>query len=124
MNKYQDALNRVKTTMDGNSVYKEYTNSYSFFSKDINTLQELINEKSNKPTIDEIKQEWKELGYVWTEGIMYIHLIKLEKDICIRKTDKEYECYDADDYDGQSLTLTFKEHQLLTKTFKALGWEE
>lgn len=90
----------------------------------VHAFKEELKVLENKtPTLDEVKKEWKELGYVWTEGVMYIHLIRLEKDICISKMDKEYECYDADDYDNQSLTLTFKEHQLLTKTFKALGWE-
>lgn len=50
MNKYQEALDRLKTTMsDGDSAYKSYTDSYTVFTKDINTIQELIkNQKLDK----------------------------------------------------------------------------
>ena len=59
MNKYQEALDRVKTTMsDGKSVYKAYTDSYSIFFKDIATLQELV----DKATPQTVIPKWKE-GY-------------------------------------------------------------
>lgn len=52
MNKYQEALDRVKTTMsDGKSVYKSYTDSYSIFFKDIATLQELVDKATPKKPV-------------------------------------------------------------------------
>lgn len=80
-------------------------------------------------TLEEVKKEWKDLGYTWEENEIYI-CISIEdpidevlKDIHINKNHKSYECFDEDDCDSRSLQLTLKEHQLLTKTFRALGWE-
>lgn len=53
MNKYQEALNRIRTApsfMGGTDLYKTHLNSSELFLQDINTLQELVNkEKAVKP---------------------------------------------------------------------------
>ena len=92
-------------------------------------IEHLIKIINHEPTLEEIKKEWEELGYTWEEHEIYI-CISIEdpidgtlKNIYIDKKRKYYECYDEDDWDSRSLQLTFKEHQLLTKTFRALGWE-
>lgn len=93
-----------------------------------NTLEKLV-DQTETPTLEEVKKEWEELGYKWKENEIYIHITKrdkllcVDKDICITKQDKEYCCYDEDE-DYSCLSITSKEHNLLTKTFRALGWFE
>ena len=70
------------------------------------------------PTLEEVKKEWEEKGYSWIETKDEILLISNKKQIFIDKRDKMYSC------SGWSTNfITFQEHQLLTKTFKALGWK-
>lgn len=66
---------------------------------------------------DEIKKEWEKLGYKWKEEGREITLEHKERsrEIYIDKIDKAY-------YSGYF--LIFQELNLLTKTFKTLGWEE
>ena len=91
------------------------------------TLEKLV-DQTKTPTLEELIKEWEELGYEWKENEIYIHITKRDKllcvvkDICIAKQDKEYCCYDEDE-DYSCLSITSKEHNLLTKTFRALGWE-
>lgn len=69
-------------------------------------------------TEEEIKKEWEEKGYSWIETKDEILLISKKKQIFIDKRDKMYSCA------GHSTNfITLQEHQLLTKTFKWLGWE-
>lgn len=90
-------------------------------------LNKIINLLEYTPTLEEVKREWEALGYKWEENEIYIHITKRDKllcvtkDICISKQDKEYCVYDEDE-DYSCLYLLLQEHQLLTKTFKALGW--
>lgn len=84
----------------------------------------------NSTTIEEVKKEWKDNGYTWEESKDFITIYKEDplddevvKEILINKCGKTYECYNAADYDSQSLTLTLKEHIRLTKTFIAKGWK-
>lgn len=61
MNKYQEALNRVKTApsfMGGTDLYKTHLNSSELFLQDIATLQELI----DKETPKKVSAEWH-VGY-------------------------------------------------------------
>lgn len=68
------------------------------------------------PTEEEIKKEWEELGY------------KVENNYRNMKI-----CFDGEvafilntrvkDYSIYLNSISFQEHQLLTKTFKMLGWE-
>lgn len=72
-------------------------------------------------TLEEIKKEWEELGYEWEkrEHIILIYNRKIDKMIGINTMICSYGSYNSD---GESSIITFQEHQLLTKTFKALGW--
>ena len=61
MNKYQEALNRIKTApgfMGGTDLYKTHLNSSEPFLQDIATLQELV----DKATPQTVIPKWKE-GY-------------------------------------------------------------
>lgn len=77
------------------------------------------------PTIEEVKKEWEKLGYKWFEDDYKISLITtvndFVKEIYLDKVDRKYCCFDGgtgEEYDS----ITIQEHQLLTKTFKALRW--
>lgn len=127
MNRYQEALNKVKEkfVISLQCLTSEDKNKQM---KYVNILQELV-DTTKPPTLEEVKKEWEALGYTWEENEIYI-CISIEdsideslKDIYIDKKHKSYECFDEDDADSISLQLTLKEHQLLTKTFRALGWE-
>ena len=110
MNKYQEALDEM------------CCNCYTSCSKDgkpclaYMKLQELI-DQTKTPTLEEVKKEWEKLGYKWKEEGREITLEHKERsrEIYIDKIDKAY-------YSGYF--LIFQELNLLTKTFKALGWEE
>lgn len=78
-----------------------------------------------KPTIEEVKKEWKELGYrIFTiEGYnicLYKYYEKYNEEYAIT-IDLQGNCYYCEDMD---VVIDMKVHQLLTKTFRALGWFE
>lgn len=80
--------------------------------------------------IEEVKQEWIDDGYTWEENKDFITIYREDplddnvvKEILINKSRRTYECYNASDYDSQSLSLTLEEHARLTKTFRAKGWK-
>lgn len=76
--------------------------------------------KENNPTLEEVIKEWEELGYKltrherclleFTKNDMFLKIYNIGNVITYEK-----QAY------GYSQRITFKEHQLLTKTFKALG---
>lgn len=130
------------------------------FQVDIDNLQELVDEynvnESNireilltgnmfkdekKPTLEEVKKEWEELGYVFsrtTNKEYGLDTILLEKEeiktiqgqserniiwIHIYVNSKQFvKSRMRESGDMGIKFFTFEEHQLLTKTFKALGW--
>lgn len=79
------------------------------------SLKELV-DKEKSPTLEEVKKEWEELGYEFELYSHSIQLINSSKNNEIIIWLNNPRCYDC----GNSISL--KEHQLLTKTFKALGW--
>ena len=85
------------------------------FEKDTNI------EKRNL-TLEEVKKEWEDLGYIWIKGHNYICL-RSDFDELYAKKEIRIILY-AKQYYKVSGLLTLQEHQLLTKTFKALGWEK
>ena len=112
MNKYQEALDYVNksvcTALSCLGVNDTKT------KESLHTLQELV-DKEKSPTLEEVKKEWEELGYEFELYSNKIELINSRKnnEIIIWFNPNYYDC-------GNSISL--KEHQLLTKTFKALGW--
>lgn len=112
---YKNALYRL-------TKYIDFPNSHPFNSKEdepvkfYRLLNELV-EKEKSPTLEEVKKEWEALGYIWKENSSAINLYgkKYGLHILLSKDDKEYFRYDTANF-------TFQEHQLLTKTMKALGW--
>lgn len=130
MDKYQEALNKIKYIIDSINSFKDpfvYNESIKL-SKHYDALQELI-DQNKKPTFKECIEEWKALGYEWVEGY-YINgyeiylLLSFEnknKTIMIYPKSESYKYID-NEIDGTVADISFQENQLLTKTFKALGW--
>lgn len=80
----------------------------------IEKLVESLRESEKTLTLEEIKQEWEKLGYVCEEGAC--HLVLRYKGTNNMIHIWEDHTYRVDDW------LTFQEHNLLTRTFRALGW--
>lgn len=79
-----------------------------------------LREEIKIPTIDEVKKEWEEDDWKWEEDYLSISLTKSSRVITIYTHNKEYDCTRFNMWKVGCLSI--KEHQLLTKTFKALGW--
>lgn len=117
-NKYQEALKELKefihSELDGTRMLDEYL-------KHCDTLQELV-DKNKVYTLEEVKKMWEELGYEIYQGKNYISMKnKKKKEITIKIKDKYYFKRDDDNFPDD---ITFQEHQLLTKTIKALEVED
>ena len=86
----------------------------------------------NKQALEEIKKEWEELGYKWSSDVDEEIFLKMPIKyttkyviITISSVRKAYWKRVNDNLENLNyLPFLFKEHQLLTKTFKALGWYE
>lgn len=113
-NKYQEALNNYSENVD----YRDYsTKTVDIVNESYDTLQELV-DKTKTPILEQVKIEWEKLGYVWEkrEHIIFLYNKKNGKMISINTTICGYSAYN---FDCVSLIITFQEHQLITKTFKA-----
>ena len=129
MNKYQEALDYVNksvcTALSCLGVNDTKT------KESLYTLQELV-DKEKSPTLEEVKKAWEELGYEWCASNNNKHIVLIKeikndmyngdynKIISINSIIKNYACYIDESYSHDA--ITFEEYQLLTKTFKALGW--
>ncbi len=81
-----------------------------------------LTEQYESPTLEEVKKEWEECGYVWKETgkeILLDNNIE-EKGIRIYKSFKLYHVKALGENYFEN--VSFALHKLLTKTFKALGW--
>lgn len=126
MNKYQEALNELyKQRSERYKVYqkhKDWSKEIIEFDKvgdSLRTLQELVDEKYNNPTEEEVLKEFEELGYEISEEIRYCRpfmIIEKGYSIMISIDKKEKEYYTSLGY------ISLQLHKLLTKLFKAWGW--
>ena len=124
MNKYQEALNNYSENVD----YRDYsTKIVDIVNESYDTLQELV-DQTKTSTLEEVKKEWEELGYEWRIPKEYPHMIWLvddeeeEKWVLRIKINTQSKKYLKLWGDGGFERFTFQEHNLLTRTFKALGW--
>lgn len=113
-------MNRLKKQID----YAKFTEN-SIVTLDIDYAERLLLEltkQNESPTLEEVKKEWEELGYVWKETSKEILLDNNieEKAIRIYKSFKLYHVKALGENYFEN--VSFSLHQLLTKTFKALGW--
>jgi hypothetical protein len=107
MNKYQEALDSICNKCFGNEPKK--------------ILQELVNQ-TKTPTLEDVKKEWEELGYELNRHERRELIFKFKEDGTIftmwNFNSIRYSKY----WRGKPANISLQEHQLLTKTFKALGW--
>ena len=111
--------------------------------KNIKLLQELV-DQTKTPTLEEVKKEWEALGYTfetrvddyhngmaYTRYIISIRINGNKRLIILKKYDKSislnyyWEVFDREGYkvpNYERFDTTLQEHQLLTKTFRALKW--
>lgn len=101
-----------------------------------------LKEKTKEPvyTLEEVKKEWEALGYeLINDYCSDFHFVrKIENTIYNRPIYHHFEIekinggryipyssFEKDDNfnNRQYFVISFQEHQLITKTFKALGWE-
>ena len=142
MNKEEIKLLQERTYAISNSLFPLNTffndirdNDNPRFGKDL-AYQDLklivdefyrLREKIKIPTIDEVKKEWEDIGYEWFEngGIIVlqqqIQYTNKYVIITINLGKKAY--WKIVDDNLNFIPFSFQEHQLLTKTFAALGWE-
>lgn len=78
--------------------------------------------KEQDPTLEEVKKEWEALGYEVLEDNLVLQFRKKYKTIAIYKHNKVYDC--TRDNICRVNVITFQEHELITKTLKALLKEE
>ena len=117
-------LKKIKEQID----YAKFTEN-SIVTLDIDYAERLLlelTEQYESPTFEEVKKEWEELGYKLLYRQQDSTLIELFNEnkmtiIIINNNEKSYIKLLAYDYSSYC-PLNFQEHQLLTKTFKALGW--
>lgn len=122
--RYKELFEKSGDPLDAHPV-EAYKESIEYAEKKIKRLQECKNEiiKQTKiHTLEEIKQIWENAKYEW-EGTdpQNIYLYKEEKTIKINIIYLEYECYDY--LSTLPVKITSEEHNLITKTLKALEVE-
>lgn len=98
----------------------------SIVTLDIDYAERLLLELTKQyesPTLEEVKKEWEELGYeIIEDNNIRLKLKKGLSTIQISKIKKVYKKVIGCEEDNRGNFLTLQEHNLLTKTFKALGW--
>ena len=122
-------MNRLKKQID----YAKFTEN-SIVTLDIDYAERLLlklTEQYESPTLEEVKKEWEELGWYWhyfynENGIA--NKYRITKYVPSRKRDGSgdyqleiYLCNNTKTF-NINFNMDMQEHQLLTKTFKALGW--
>lgn len=80
-----------------------------------------LRELEKTPTLEEVKKEWEELGYEIYQEKKYIAMKNKTKKIEIIIDFKDRDYFKRDD-DNFWEIISLQEHQLLTRTMKALGW--
>lgn len=93
----------------------------------------------HNPTLEEVKKEWEELGYKQIKDYDCFHLVKKMNNNMDKNKTTYYHFEINEDYyvhyysyniqeslsfvgEKYVCVIKNKEHQLLTKTFRALGW--
>lgn len=85
-------------------------------------LLNYLDEQSRIPSLEQIKKEWEELGYEFT---IYTAEDDTMRKFDISKNGEKIILWYDHSYSKVGNTdhcFTIQEHNLLTKTFKALGW--
>lgn len=91
----------------------------------MNIFKELVDEKLNEPTLEQVKKMWEENGWKVSEDGYFetITFIKGEKGIEFDIKDKTYFTFQKE-LEHNSFDIDCKLHALITKTIKALEKEK
>lgn len=89
--------------------------------KHYRSLKELV-DKEKSPTLEEVKKEWEKLGYELIRHERNELIFNFKEDGTIFTMWNFNEMRYSKYWRGTPANITLQEHQLLTKTFKALGW--
>lgn len=128
MNKYQKTIyNLVHLNKARGEVFIDHKQ----LQQDIDILWELYNkydELTKTPTLEEVKKEWGELGWFFTglpedvkNKVSCITISKYVGKNIFSTTDIQLDLEEKDCFIRG--LINYRELQLLTKTFRALGWE-
>ena len=83
-------------------------------------IESLIQTIEHKPTLEEVRNEWEELGY---EFILLLDCcINDYQILIISNASNKWIFYSDFTYEANCDEVGMREHDLLTKTFKTLGW--
>ena len=96
---------------------KYYRENGNYLINELKTYKEKTKESTY--TLEEVKQTWEEAGY-------HINILSFPIHISFESNGwvEEIEIYENKEYESSRGYFTFQEHQLLTKTLKALEKEE
>lgn len=110
--------------IDDERTRKYYSRYVNIIKKDLNKLKEL----TKTPTLEEVKKEWEALGWFFIglhedvkNKVSCIIISKYVGKNIFSTTDIQLDLEEKDCFIRG--LLNYRELQLLTKTFKALGWE-
>lgn len=117
-------------------LYNEYLGDTEIGFMNFEDLNKYFMEKKNKPTLEEVKKEWEEKGYkcvcdsenelIFEETLKEPFFDFACHRVHILKNLKLYDISFITKLNGkqttQRLPMNIIVHQLLTKTFRALGW--
>lgn len=119
---FNDIRDNPNSNFDKDSAYQDLKKIVDKFYKLIDKANK-YDELTKTPTLEEVKKEWEELGYEWVNIDLHLmRLISEDLDTIIIINNKT-KCYAVSEYSHMEYQfITDKEHQLLTKTFRALGW--
>lgn len=129
-NKLNDPDVEITTTYNNSDKPETITINTTIPSKLFKDIYLPIAPNQPKPTIEQIKKEWEDLGYKWIIPKEYPHMIYLINDdddqkwVLTIKINHQSKRYWKLWGDMQFESFTFQEHQLLTKTFIALDWSD
>ena len=120
MNKYQELLDIIRQNTD----YSDYSiKTINAVDEAYEELYKKIEELTKIPTLEEVKKEWEDLGYKIVRHERRELIFKQKEDGTIfTMWYFNNLCY-SKYWNGTPESITLQEHKLLTKTFKALGWE-
>jgi hypothetical protein len=117
-------LNDIEQNENQNYDKEGAYNDLKLITDAIYELKEKLKEKEQIYTLEECKKMWEELGYKLYDGKNCLDIVDKKNGFVISIFFKSKNYYKQKINTDDLHYFTFQEHQLLTKTFKWLGWEE
>lgn len=111
MNKYQEAYSYIKHYCELDDDFIKWP----LYQRSIKSLKELV-DTTKIPTLEEVKKEWESLSYILEETEHFLYIKEANGNIVGIFT-KLIESFFT------NLFINSECLNLITKTFRALGWE-